>query len=362
MHSVSVLAAASSVSFGGYVSIFKIVPVIILLLLWARLMTWADKDAIAAQLPREYLNTGFFIGGIAAFTLFFFLPGFAAAIIVLVLVLLASIGTYLYLRNQKVGLADLKDELKNLKNIGTKKVRKVKVGQVQFIDAKGKQMTVPEPEAPERPGYDAAQDFVTDPIRKNAEKVEVRPAEGGVSIQFTVDGVPYQAPPMDRTAAAAGITFMKQGAGLDIEDRRKPQTATMKANLDQKRHELEVTTAGSTAGESMRIVFDPKKRFEHRLDTIGLQESQMELMRSIIGEPKGIVLVAAPRQQGLTTMLYSLIRSHDAFLLHIQTIEAQSQGRSGGHRPEQSSRQWGPGRGVQAGRVGGQPAARHHSH
>jgi type II secretory ATPase GspE/PulE/Tfp pilus assembly ATPase PilB-like protein len=36
---------------------------------------------------------------------------------------------------------------------------------------------------------------------------------------------------------------------------------------------------------------------------------------------KGIVLVTAPKGQGLTTMLYSIIRSHDAFTYHLQTVE-----------------------------------------
>ena len=40
---------------GGYVSALKAVPVILVLLLWARLLTWVDKDAPAAHLPRDLL-------------------------------------------------------------------------------------------------------------------------------------------------------------------------------------------------------------------------------------------------------------------------------------------------------------------
>lgn len=323
MHSAIVLAAGSF-SMGGYVSIIKIIPVILLFLLWARLLTWADKDAVAAQLPREYLNTGFFIAAMGSLILFFFMPSFLIGFVLIFMVFLGETGTYLYLRNQKVGLADLKEEIKNIgKNLGKKKGAKVKTGEVQFTNSKNKIVSVPDPEAPERVGYDAAQDFVTDPIRKNAEKVTVRPADGGASVNFSVDGVAYAAPPppMDRNTAAAGITFMKQCAGLEVEDRRKPQTGSMRAMLDGKRHEIEVTTAGTTAGESMQIVFNPKTRFEHRLDTIGLQPNQMAQVQAVLAEPQGIVLVSAPRQQGQTTMLYSLVRAHDAFLLHIQTVE-----------------------------------------
>jgi hypothetical protein len=33
---------------GGYVSIVKAVPPILMLFVWCRLITWADKDAVAA--------------------------------------------------------------------------------------------------------------------------------------------------------------------------------------------------------------------------------------------------------------------------------------------------------------------------
>jgi hypothetical protein len=37
---------------GGYISIIKVLPPLIVLAIWARLLTWADKDAVDAHLPR----------------------------------------------------------------------------------------------------------------------------------------------------------------------------------------------------------------------------------------------------------------------------------------------------------------------
>src|SRR5690349_24671109 len=57
---------------GGYVSIFKAVAVLVLLLIWTRLLTWTDKDAVAAHLPRETLNIANLAGLVLAFFLFFY--------------------------------------------------------------------------------------------------------------------------------------------------------------------------------------------------------------------------------------------------------------------------------------------------
>lgn len=320
MQHAGVLAAV--VETGGYINILKLVPLILLLLVWARLMTWVDKDTVAAQLPRELMNTILFFAGLAGFLAFFILPNTLLAYGVLVFILLASAGTYLVVRHQQVGLKDLKKELQGILGAQKKKKKEVKPGEVQIFTKGGNPVPAPDPEDPARAGYDAAQEFLTVPLRRNAEKIEVRPAaENAVAVRYVVDGVAYNAPAMDKVAAAEGITFIKKAAGLDISDKRKPQTGMMKVVLAGVRHEVEVSTAGSTAGESMRLIIDPKKRFDHKLDTMGFTAAQLEVIRAYIQQPRGIVLLCAPREQGLTTMLYTIVRAHDAFVSHIQTIE-----------------------------------------
>jgi type II secretory ATPase GspE/PulE/Tfp pilus assembly ATPase PilB-like protein len=54
---------------------------------------------------------------------------------------------------------------------------------------------------------------------------------------------------------------------------------------------------------------------------LGFWEDQMEKMQALVKEPGGIVIVSAPRGQGLTSSIYGIIRGHDAFLEHILTVE-----------------------------------------
>lgn len=322
MDSVTVLMAAIDLS--GYINPLKLLPVVLLLLIWARLLTWMDKDAVAAHLPREILNAGMFLLGLGGFAAFFFLPNFWIALGVLVTAQLATVATYLGLRHQKVGLGDLSTEFKNwLGGLtrGKGKAGKGKAGEVQFI-SKASVIEVPTAEDPARPGYDAAQRFLTEPLKKNAERIEVRPAAADqASVEYVVDGVGYSAEAISRNAAAAGIVYLKQLAGLDIEDKRKPQVGSLKVVLNTKRREAELQTAGTKEGESLRVIMDPKRKSEITLDTLGLTPEQLNALNGCIGTPGGVVLVAAPKGHGLTTMLYSIIRSHDAFTSHIQTIE-----------------------------------------
>ena len=111
------LAFVAAVEVGGYVSALKALPVLLVLLLWARLLTWIDKDAPAAHLPRDGINLGFLAGMIAGFALFFFLPTFLIAFSALLFLLIIEAGVYLGLRHQKVGLTDLKAQFRD--RVGT---------------------------------------------------------------------------------------------------------------------------------------------------------------------------------------------------------------------------------------------------
>jgi type II secretory ATPase GspE/PulE/Tfp pilus assembly ATPase PilB-like protein len=317
------LAFVAAVEVGGYVSALKALPVLLLLLLWARLLTWVDKDAPAAHLPRDGINAAFVGGLIVGFALFFYLPTFLIAFPVLLFVFLVEAGVYLGLRNQKVGVADLKEQfrawLKSFKS--EKKKGKELPNQVQIVLKGGATMPPPESEAPDRPAFDALQNALIEPLKKGAEQIDLSPSENGSVLKYTVDGLPYRGNTIERGVAAGAVMLLKSAAGLDTEDRRKPQRGMVKLGMEGKRTEFRLDTAGSTAGEFMRLLAEPKKRHDFNLDTIGFNDVQKQTLKELIQERTGVVLVSTPKGQGLTSLMYAIIRGHDAFLEHIHTVE-----------------------------------------
>src|ERR1700722_9365343 len=104
-------AALAAIQFGGYVNPYKAVGILVLLLIWAKLLAWIDKDSQEARLPREIVNSIMMAGLVAGDFLFFFLPGFGIAIGVLCALFVVDIGVYLGMRSRTIGLADLKDQM-----------------------------------------------------------------------------------------------------------------------------------------------------------------------------------------------------------------------------------------------------------
>jgi general secretion pathway protein E len=68
------------------------------------------------------------------------------------------------------------------------------------------------------------------------------------------------------------------------------------------------------------LVTNPKERQNFKLDALGLSEDQLASVRGLL-EGGGVVLLGAPRGQGLTSLCYAMLRAHDAFLYHVHTVE-----------------------------------------
>lgn len=318
-------ALLGAIQGGDYINAFKLIPPLLILFVWARLLTWADKDAVDAHLPRVPLNLSFLGGFVLAFALFFLLPNFWIAFAVLLLLFGAEIGAYLHIRRKNVGLGDLRKQfdawIKSFKS--KKKNVKLEPGRVGLVMRGGGLITPPEDDSPARPAYDAVQKSLSEPLVKGAEEIDLVPEENGLAVRYRVDGFEYRGTLIDKTVGAEAISFLKQLIGLDVEDKRKPQAGTLKVTMDGKRHELNLQTAGTRNGEYARIAVDLKTRHEMPLDQLGLTQRQLEILKALIAEKNGIVLVSAPRRQGLTTLLYGIIRGHDAFLTFIQTLERE---------------------------------------
>lgn len=323
--------AILAVQAGGYVSPFKAIPVLILLALWARLLTWADKDAEAAHLPRIPLNLSNLGGMALGFALFFFLPTFVLAFMVLMLVFVAESGVYLGLRQKEVGLKDLNRQFMEFKE-GLFKPKekgdeiKLEAGRVTLIGKDGKALPVPEADSPDRAAFDLVQSILTDPIQRGAEQIDFAPEGEQYVLRYSVDNVSHKGAVSERTLANAAIAYIKWAGGLNVEDKRKPQTANIKSMLNKDRHELRIQTAGTTAGEALRVTVDPRGRHMFKLADLGVSAAQKQLIQDTIhAKEGGLIILSAPKGHGLTSLFYTMMRSHDAFLEHAQTVEREQQ-------------------------------------
>ena len=194
---------------------------------------------------------------------------------------------------------------------------------VQIVDHNGDFVELPS-DADEALAFQALQDFLFDLLRRRASEVDLVAGKEKYRQMFKVDGVATEKP--EGLAPEVGeriFRFVKRIAGLDIEEIRKPQKGKIEVSLLS--HEggvgdTEVHSSGTTAGERLRLKFHTDNRL-YRIPELGLADARSEELKKILEKPTGLFLMSAPTQHGLTTTQYAILRSHDAYINNIHSLE-----------------------------------------
>lgn len=323
----------AQIPYGEYLLWWKMLPFVVVFIVWVALLLWIDKDTLTNRMPREQINTGLWGLIVLAHLAALLVPMFIVALTVYVLLFGVSIGGYLMWRKQVVGLDDIPAMLKTyLGNMfKSKKARrtvkeeeKVAEGMVTLMDKRGNVPDAPAQEDPLRPAYETAHRLLLDPLYKGAERIVFASAGNRYATKFRVDGVDYPGMAVEPDVATATFDYIKNLAGLDLEERRKQQTGKIRAKTALASHEIEVMTSGTRAGETMLMEMDRGLRYKQRATALGFVPQQRDIVAEVATSPAGIVLAAAPQGGGLTALLYGLLQEHDAFVQHIITLERPS--------------------------------------
>jgi type II secretory ATPase GspE/PulE/Tfp pilus assembly ATPase PilB-like protein len=308
-----------------YVHPVKLGAAAVCMILWMLYAQWVDKDTVAVNTYRMLWNLVSVASGIPALALLLLLPNFWAALAAFAVIQIAVGTIYVVHRN---GLVQEDFRVCTLghfrrmmqEGLGGKKKQPAEVRErVRLSGSDHRPVPVPDEEV-EREQYRLVQDLMFDVLWRRASVVEIAPAGQASRIAYLIDGVLTERDPVGRPEGDSMVYYLKRIAGLSVDERRKPQNGRIMAAVGENRFEVAVRTNGSTAGEKLQLrVIGPEKGFKVR--DLGFSEKQMEAVQAFMQADKGLVLFSAPRASGLTTTLYSLARSHDAFLLNIQMLE-----------------------------------------
>lgn len=307
-----------------YIHPVKLGVVIALFAAWAAFAQWVDKDTVQVNTFRPRWNLGSVIVGVLGTVLLLFLPLFLAAVSAYLVLFLAFALAYVIHRNSLVVESDRVCTPSHLRRIlegkREKKKKLIEIREnVRIYNTAGKRVSIPDEEE-DRRQYALVQDLLFKSLYRRAGVIELAPAGQASKVRVEIDGVLSEDEPLPRTDGDSILTFVKRNAGMNLEERRKPQKGKFAATIGDHRYELLVKTGGSTAGESLHIrVLGPERAF--KVADLGFSDKQLAVVRELMGRENGLILVTAPPANGLTTTVYSFARSHDAFLENIQMLE-----------------------------------------
>ncbi|MDH4239157.1 MAG: ATPase, T2SS/T4P/T4SS family [Phycisphaerae bacterium] len=311
----------SSAEYTGYISIIKFLVFLVLFFLWLPIVSWVYNDAKAVGTKEVQWTAVLLATGASAVIIFLFIPVFLiGALIYAVAVATASL-VYVKHRNSRVMDYARVLTAEHIKSLFAGKEKELdELKGFQFVTANNNEVPLPQAQTPEFFGYKSAYEILTDAAWRRASDIIFSPASQNYSVTYYVDGAALKQPPIARGQMEYSINLLKNLADLDTKEKRKPQQGMFKIRRGKNDTEWELTTAGSTAGEQIRL----KKIIQQsasRLTDIGLMPEQLEQLNTLRGLKQGLFIITGPPKTGVTTTFYALLRNHDAFINSINTIE-----------------------------------------
>ncbi|NVB83162.1 MAG: type II secretion system ATPase GspE [Kofleriaceae bacterium] len=157
--------------------------------------------------------------------------------------------------------------------------------------------------------------------KDGASDIHIRPGEKDIVVRYRVDGVLREAKRAPKKFQQSIIARVKIMAGLNIAEKRLPQSGRIRRKMAGRDVDMRVETAPTAGGESVTIRLLDRGSVLLGLADIGFAADQLDSIRNIIKRPHGILLVTGPTGSGKTTTLYACISEINAPDINILTVE-----------------------------------------
>jgi type II secretory ATPase GspE/PulE/Tfp pilus assembly ATPase PilB-like protein len=161
-------------------------------------------------------------------------------------------------------------------------------------------------------------------IRMRATDVHLEPKVGNeLQIRYRIDGILQTISTLPADAGRAIVSAAKVLADMDIAERRRPQDGTFAALYDGRKFDIRAASGPTNFGEkmSLRLLDADGGIVKEGLTGIGMRESMLKTLRTVIHRADGMLIVCGPTGSGKTTSLYAAISEIDVLSRNILTIE-----------------------------------------
>src|SRR6266571_5282462 len=165
--------------------------------------------------------------------------------------------------------------------------------------------------------------IIREAIIERATDIHVEPLENDLRIRYRIDGILHEVavPPQLRVLQSAIISRLKVMAHMDIAERRLPQDGRMNLQASNQNIDVRVSTIPTVNGESISLRLLSRSEQQFGFDRLDLSEKQETIIRNLLAQPNGIILLTGPTGCGKSTSLYCFLSSINSVQRRIITIE-----------------------------------------
>lgn len=163
--------------------------------------------------------------------------------------------------------------------------------------------------------------IITEAITANASDIHMEPQKRYLRIRYRIDGVLRDAMNLPKNIQPGIISRAKIMANLDIAERRRPQDGRINLKFRGREVDLRVSVLPGIFGEKVVLRILDKEKSLIPLEQLGFSAESLEIFKTLIKQPYGMVLITGPTGSGKSTTLYAILRILNSPEVNILTVE-----------------------------------------
>jgi general secretion pathway protein E len=166
--------------------------------------------------------------------------------------------------------------------------------------------------------------IIREAILERATDIHVEPLENDLRIRYRIDGILHEVavPPQLRLLQSAIISRLKVMAHMDIAERRLPQDGRINLQAHDQNIDVRVSTIPTVNGESISLrLLSRTEQQNFGFERLDMSDKQTQVIRALLAQPNGIILLTGPTGCGKSTSLYCFLSSINSVQRRIITIE-----------------------------------------
>jgi type IV pilus assembly protein PilB len=167
--------------------------------------------------------------------------------------------------------------------------------------------------------------LIEDAYEMRASDIHIEPWEEFVMVRYRVDGDLRDIHRLKPLSLALPIAArIKVMASMNLAERRLPQDGRIvfkEHSRNRQDFDLRVATAPMNFGEKIVMRIIDKQKSTLPLDQLGFSKRNLDLYRTLIGSPYGMILHVGPTGSGKSMTLYSALGEINRPEINIQTAE-----------------------------------------
>ncbi len=173
----------------------------------------------------------------------------------------------------------------------------------------------------DRPAAEVVDMVTSKAVESNASDILLVPSNDSAKIVFRRNGELQQSVELNLKLHEDMVSWIKVEARMDLSEDRRPQDGGFTLKVGERRVEFRVTSMGTTWGEMMVIRILDQFGGLLSLESLGMESQSLQIWRTLLESPSGMLLVSGPTGSGKTTTLYASVSELTATRGNIMSVE-----------------------------------------